>query len=93
MSYDVEVHLVRDSGNGISVEGKVNGQPIAHTFPKKEGWFDESSNRADMFYDKLVSLYKKRYESLSASSAAEERKFEGNKYTVEDQGETRDARS
>jgi len=64
MKYDVQVRHVADSGDGISIEAEINGEPVAHTFPKSMGFLDKDKGQHDAApkaVDKLVQIYKERY--------------------------------
>lgn len=91
MSYKVKVRHVADSGSGISVEARVNGEAVAHTFPKGRGFFDEQGEARPVFVDKLVEKYKDkmRRKGLVAQLSDEESKaqshhFENKVYTKGD---------
>lgn len=57
MSYDVIIRHTADSRNGISIEAKVEGVPISHTFPKNKGWFEEPERGRPRFVKKLEEKY------------------------------------
>lgn len=84
MSYKIEVRHHTDSGSGISVEAKVNGEPVAHTFPKGMGFFEEPENGRPQFIEKLIDKYeeKMKREGNKAQTVLteEERKIQGDKF-------------
>jgi len=60
MSYKVKIRQAADSGNGISVEAKVEGVPVAHTFPKDMGFFDEPEEGKPRYVEKLEEKYEEK---------------------------------
>ena len=65
MSYDVIVRHTADSGDGISVEAKVEGVPVAHTFSKGRGWFEEPDRGRPRFIQKLEDKYEEKMKRQS----------------------------
>lgn len=84
MSYEIRVTRTADSGDGISVEARIEGEPVAHTFPKGLGFFEEPENGRPPFVDKLVEKYEekmKREGRLSVQeTTAEEAKIHGSHF-------------
>lgn len=84
MSYKVRINNQADSGDGISVEAMVNGEPVAHTFPKGMGFFREPVDGKPPFVEKLIEKYEekmKRQENLAqVVMSAEEKKIHNDKF-------------
>lgn len=59
MSYEVQIRHTADSGSGISVEALVEGEPVAHTFPKNAGYFEERKGKPQ-FVKKLEEKYEEK---------------------------------
>lgn len=67
MSYEINVNHVKDSGDGFSVEVKVEGEVMAHTFPKGEGWMKKTYTQQvgtthPTFVLWFIEKYKEEYE-------------------------------
>jgi|AKVG01.1.fsa_nt_gi hypothetical protein len=84
MSYDVKIRHTADSGKGVSVEALVNGEAIAHTFPKNMGFFNEPDSGDPRFVKKLKQKYeekKKREERTQIQNiSTEEAKIHGSHF-------------
>lgn len=83
MSYKTKILRTSDSGDGISVEAKVEGVPVAHTFPKETRFFDEPADGKPLFVEKLEEKYDAkmaRQEEISSLSSEEE-KIHENRFT------------
>lgn len=83
MSYEVKVRHVTESGDGISVEALVDGTPVAHTFPKGLGFFDEPDWRNHpRFIDKVVEKYEehKKRQLGNQRLTEEEKKVDNAKF-------------
>ena len=84
MNYKVRINNQSDSGDGISVEAMVNGEAVAHTFPKGMGFFQEPNEGRPAFVEKLIEKYEekvKREKNVAQGSlTAEERKIHNNKF-------------
>jgi flagellar biosynthesis chaperone FliJ len=72
MSYEVQIRHSADSGDGISIEAKVEGVPVAHTFPKGMGYFEkpEGENRP-RFVEKLEEKYEEKMKRQGKASIQE----------------------
>lgn len=72
MSYDVKIRHSADSGDGISVEAKVEGVPVAHTFPKGMGYFEEkTAGGRPRFVKKLEEKYEEKMKRQGKASVQE----------------------
>jgi len=68
MSYNVLVRHTADSGSGISVEARVNGEPVAHTFPKGMGFFEEPESGKPPYVEKLIEKYEEKMKRQGKTS-------------------------
>jgi len=91
MSYNVKIRHHADSGDGVSVEARVEGEPVAHTFPKGMGYFKKRQEGPPEFVHKLVEKYEEKMKRDGSVSkdvlSVEERmvqgqEFENNSYSV-----------
>jgi hypothetical protein len=73
MSYNVKVQHVTDTGEGISVEATINGEPLAHTFPKGMGFFDESGSGNPPFIKKIKEKYERKHKNVTKLSTEEKK--------------------
>jgi len=84
MNYEVKVLRTADSGSGISVEAKVEGETVAHTFPKGLGFFDDSGEGKPRFVEKLEEKYEEKMKRKQKTSvqalSTEEAKIHGRYY-------------
>lgn len=71
MSYEVKVTNMKDSGNGVTVQARVNGDKIAHTFPKNAGYFREPENTEPPFVKKLRSRYEEKLKRQGETEVSE----------------------
>jgi len=60
MSYKVKIKHTAVSGNGISVEALVEGEAVAHTFPKNSGYFEQPARGRPRFVKKLEEKYEEK---------------------------------
>lgn len=90
MSYETRIIHTSDSGDGISVEAEVNGEVVAHTFPKGMGFFTQKVDGKPRFVNKLEEKYDekmKRQQRLGTQDVTTEeakihsRHFENKEYT------------
>lgn len=90
MSYKVRIKHTADSGNGISVEALVEGEPVAHTFPKDSGYFEEPDRGKPRFVKKLEEKYEEKLKREARVSvedvSTEESKVKSNYYHNEEYG-------
>lgn len=63
MSYEVKVRHLTDSGDGFSVEAEINGEPIAHTFPKGRGFLKRGADGKPRYVNELIEMYEERHSS------------------------------
>jgi len=91
MSYKVRITNQADSGDGISVEARVNGEPVAHTFPKGMGFFREPEDGKPPFVEKLEEKYeekmKRQGKTAQTDLTGEERKVHANEFVNKTYGE------
>lgn len=71
MTYQIKIRHTADSGDGISVEARIEGEPVAHTFPKGLGFFEEPENGRPPFVDKLIEKYEEKMKRESRLSVQE----------------------
>jgi len=92
MSYDVNVKHVADSGDGISVEARINGEMVSHTFPKGMGFMERNIDGNPRYVEELVEIYKDRFEKVGSQTVEDkivENKVHENKtFSIGDKGET-----
>jgi len=77
MNYEVKVRHTSDTGNGISVEALVEGVPVAHTFPKRRGYFVEPDEGKPPYVEKLEKKFEdkmKRQGNVAQAALSEEEK-------------------
>jgi len=94
MSYEVKITNQADSGDGVSIEARVEGVPVAHTFPKGMGFFEEPENSKPPFVEKLEEKYEskmKRQGKMAQSALTdEEKKIHSKKFLNQTYGEDED---
>jgi len=80
----VKVQHITDTGEGISVEATIDGEPVAHTFPKGMGFFDESGNGNPPFVKKIKEKYerkhKKRKKLITEEKKVTEKHFKNQEF-------------
>ena len=90
MSYKVKITHQTDTGDGVSVEARVNGTPVAHTFPKGMGYFKERNGKP-RFVQKLEQKYedkmKRQGKAAQTALTSEEKKIHNDKFLNETYGE------
>lgn len=92
MSYDVTVKHVVSSGDGISVEAKVNDEMISHTFPKGMGFMERNRDGNPRYIEEIVEIYKDRFENVGSQSIedklVENRVHENKTFNIGGEGES-----
>lgn len=77
MSYEIQVRHINSSGEGISAEAIINGESIAHTVPKGQGFMEKNEETGrPRIVDKLLEIYKERNEKTQ--DPVEEQKISEN---------------